>query len=263
MNKNPSTSLGTRGFAPIAIILIIVGVLAVGGTIYYYFFILGRGMVQTVAPPSPISLCETDSDCINVIVGDIESVKSQACVNKNYKSYKQQPYDFPGKILSETGEDKCKCLQWGTEKTVYKTCEFKQEIDTSNWQTYRNEKYGFEVKYPADWIFSEGYSQQTTEGSILTGSHNSFHISSKGNDYVSINPEGAIHAEDENPKISFINIGDAKAQQMEWDKWPKYKVIRVLDEKPNWLKDFNVIMVVSDKYDKIIQQLLSTFKFTK
>ncbi len=135
--------------------------------------------------------------------------------------------------------------------------------ETAGWKTYLSEKYGFEVKYPADWIFSEGYSQQTTEGSILTGSHNSFHISSKGNDYVSINPEGAIHAEDENPKISFINIGDAKAQQMEWDKWPKYKVIRVLDEKPNWLKDFNVIMVVSDKYDKIIQQLLSTFKFTK
>lgn len=29
-------------------------------------------------------------------------------------------------------------------------------IDTSNWQTYRNEEYGFEVSYPGNWIVNEG-----------------------------------------------------------------------------------------------------------
>ncbi len=30
-----------------------------------------------------------------------------------------------------------------------------EEIDTSNWQTYHNDEFGFEVKYPNDWEFEE------------------------------------------------------------------------------------------------------------
>ena len=43
----------------------------------------------------------------------------------------------------------------------------KEEIDTSNWKTYRNEEYGFEVKYPEEWEISSekasGSQEQNTK----------------------------------------------------------------------------------------------------
>jgi len=56
-----------------------------------------------------------------------------------------------------------------TEITTEKILEIKtsattnaEEVDTSDWKVYRNEKFGFEVKYPQEWF------HQVTGGSKLT-----------------------------------------------------------------------------------------------
>jgi hypothetical protein len=37
----------------------------------------------------------------------------------------------------------------------------KPETDTSDWKVYRNEVYGFEMKYPSDWKVQEDYGKVT------------------------------------------------------------------------------------------------------
>jgi ABC-type glycerol-3-phosphate transport system permease component len=44
-----------------------------------------------------------------------------------------------------------------------------EEIDTSNWKTYRNEKYGFEVKYPKDYDKVEECKLKETDNGIEIG----------------------------------------------------------------------------------------------
>jgi len=247
-------------------ILIVIVIIIAGGIFWWQKDIIDDFIFGRIQLNGKVK-CYQASDCKLVYTGesgcppcdlgnpDYKCVSPEQAKIIQNEWYKKSEGSSCEKCLPEKSNFnfECTCNSGICEKT-------EKKIDTSDWQTYRNEEYGFEVRYPNGWIFSDGYSQQVAEGTILTGPYNSFHIS-KENDYVSIAPEGAIHAEDENPKISFINIGGAKAEQKEWNQWPKYKAIRILDEKPSWLKEYNVIMVLSDKYDKIIDQILSTFKF--
>jgi hypothetical protein len=34
---------------------------------------------------------------------------------------------------------------------LYSETEKKKDTDTSNWKTYRNDEYGFEIRYPDGW----------------------------------------------------------------------------------------------------------------
>lgn len=43
-----------------------------------------------------------------------------------------------------------------------------EEDELKDWKTYRNEEYGFEVRYPGEWILKTATQEQLTEGEIIS-----------------------------------------------------------------------------------------------
>ncbi len=154
--------------------------------------------------------------------------------------------------------------RYGRVKKYYYSNEFTikekiTEVDISDWQTYRNEEFGFEVKYPEEWTFRDQH-----RGTLLLKptSDNLPHA------HFSIDAIG--HAVD-SPSIKkeFEKIIFAGREAEEFNLIEKkfiLREIRILEIDEKWTKDNNILYYVeNDKKDliPIFDQILSSFKFTE
>ena len=160
------------------------------------------------------------------------------------------------------------------------------DLSMSDWETYRNEKYGLEFKYPAGWKIQE-YKTGNTDNGI-----------SIGLDPLETIPQSSYETLDRTPglitiglgkKNSFNTIGKEYLESLEMSEVGQGISARKIEEKtgenePNPYyfnrhiltyyfgnktifgdfieSDFSVKYVsdINDQYLKIFNQILSTFK---
>ena len=138
------------------------------------------------------------------------------------------------------------------------------EIDTSNWKTYRNEEYGFEFKYPTNWVLSVFNKE--------TGTVDGFFIT-RGESRLGVLPRGEFDygLPTNEPVVSETTIADKKVKTRQWELANGGTLLfyQFIENVPNWihctegLKNCNRLDLRAINIDDLgtLKKIISTFTF--
>ena len=129
-----------------------------------------------------------------------------------------------------------------------------QADETTDWKTYRNDKYGFEVKYPSDWIVGEDTMNDWTdlnvgEGGVLA--YGLFFCRERESEGCGWRVYSERSIEDD-PIRLFTYTKDQKFNGL-----PYY----YLGKSP--LEEHYYFYNESPKNEPVVKEMISTFKFTR
>ena len=169
----------------------------------------------------------------------------------------------------------------------------KIEIDTSNWLTYRNEKYGFKIKYPEGWFAIEEDDEFTKENFLdftnYKGSTEEYYaeaeknpnLEKRRNFFIMIFPQNNTRVMEsfDRVKAQYQRLGNEKIVYEKGDKNITLYVVTQRGEEPDetwdWIlpsakafledKDYNFMFYFSTGYPlelklEILKRALESFE---
>ncbi len=147
--------------------------------------------------------------------------------------------------------------------------------ETADWKTYRNEEYGFEVKYPEDWkiitktVRSTGteiefYKNKDTKISIRSGFRYSQNLGRNYSleEWITESKE-AIKKYQLNLKEEEIKIDNVQATKLSYRNTQDLTTYEIYTQKEGLMYEIIVLFNSSNEniYNQTFNQILSTFKF--
>jgi len=131
------------------------------------------------------------------------------------------------------------------------------QTDFTNWQTYTNEEYGFEIKYPKDWTPREGYGL----GMMFTTQERQSNEEDPVILYFS-KLEKDKNNFDSNDLIN--GSSQAKFNEINWIRFePMAYLFEIHYRTTNSSEEGFNFAVYREEDEKTLIQILSTFKFIK
>jgi len=269
--------MNQRGFSS-AIILIIVGALVLGAA-GYFIFARKTGEPQLVVQPrvenlesqarsavekvlSTSSIVPKNSKLLSLSVdgNNVTLDFSKDIMNNGQGAFEdvfQQISNTLHPIIQGTGKDQkysgidYMILIEGVPLDTY--------LETANWKTYRNEQYGFEVKYPSGW---KAENRQNGRIDFLSD-HNSilemviYPWEKSVNEFLGVRPPLVMST------TTFLGFPARYVNECNMVECrPFFTTLEILNGKLVYSLGYS-IEIEDDNAAKTAQAIISTFKFTK
>lgn len=128
-----------------------------------------------------------------------------------------------------------------------------QIVDTSTWKTYRNDKYGFEFRYPSSWTMEAVRNEQ--EIAVFTAPHASGNLG-KTYDSITVSTYPMPPGYESKPTVLFAGKGAVRDAMNLGLPGGLVEYIYIVDAPR-----LTIGVSLGDNSD--VNQILSTFKFIK